>query len=199
MRYTDAGLFAPHTTGLEQSDVYTEALGRVYHPKYRRGMERCAPRYAATVLADYYQATGRIEYMERAVAAARSTFAVAPWENWAHTGYPDQPGALTGFHWGTGSAMTTVEMLSPVLGDALIDMKAERSVGFDECTITDVEVQGNEISFHLSFPSKQRHFLVRFRGVQPSRQYRVRWNRSESRSVSGDQLLNSGLEVGPLE
>jgi rhamnogalacturonyl hydrolase YesR len=61
--------------------------------------------YAAMVLAGYYQATGRIEYLERAIAAARSTFAVAPWENWAHTGYRDEPGALTGFHWGTGSAM----------------------------------------------------------------------------------------------
>ena len=76
--------------------------------------DRAVQGYGATVLADYYQATGRIEYLERAIAAARSTFAVAPWENWAHTGYPDQPGALTGFHWGTGSAMTSVEMMSPL-------------------------------------------------------------------------------------
>jgi hypothetical protein len=102
--------------------------------------------YAATLLADYYQATGNIEYLERSIAAARSTFAVAPWENWAHTGYPDQPGALTGFHWGTGSAMTSVEMLSPQFGDALIDLHAQQGVGFDECTISNVEVQGNAIS-----------------------------------------------------
>jgi hypothetical protein len=42
--------------------------------------------YAATLLAEYYEATGRFEYLERAIAAARATFAVAPWENWAHTG-----------------------------------------------------------------------------------------------------------------
>jgi hypothetical protein len=155
--------------------------------------------YGAMVLADYYQATGRIEYLERAIAAARSTFAVAPWENWAHTGYPDQPGALTGFHWGTGSAMTSVEMLSPILGDALIDADAQQGAGFDECTITNVEVHGDEISFQISSSAKERHFQVRFRGVQASHQYRVRWNRSEARSVSGAQLIQSGLEVGPLE
>jgi hypothetical protein len=155
--------------------------------------------YAAIVLANYYQATGRIEYLERAIAAARSTFAVAPWENWAHTGYPDQPGALTGFHWGTGSAMTSVEILSPVFGDALIDADAQQGAGFDECTITNVEVHGGEISFQISSAAKERHFLVRFQGVQASRQYRVRWNRSEARSVSGAQLIQSGLQVGPLE
>ncbi len=53
--------------------------------------------YMATLLADFYRATGSFEYLERSVAAARSTFAVAPWENWAHTGYIDEPGALTGF------------------------------------------------------------------------------------------------------
>ena len=55
--------------------------------------------YVAVLLFDYYQATKNTEYLERAVAAARSTFAVAPWENWAHTGFKDQHGALTGFHW----------------------------------------------------------------------------------------------------
>src|ERR1700677_4145301 len=122
--------------------------------------------YAATLLADYYDATGDFEYLERAIAAARSTFAVAPWENWAHTGYPDKPGSLTGFHWGTGSAMTSVEILQPMLGDALIDVKAGRGVGFDECTITETEIHANTISFHLSSTSRDRGFLVRFRGVE---------------------------------
>ena len=38
--------------------------------------------YAAALLMDFYRVTGTFEYLERAVAAARSTFAVAPWENW---------------------------------------------------------------------------------------------------------------------
>ncbi len=155
--------------------------------------------YVATLLADYYEATGKFEYLERGIAAARSTLAVAPWENWAHMGYPDQPGALTGFHWGTGSAMTSVEILAPRIGDALIDLHAKQGAGFDECTISDVDVQGNAISFRISSPAKQRRFLIRFRGAQPSHEYRLRWNGSQARSSSGDRLIRNGFEVGPLE
>jgi hypothetical protein len=155
--------------------------------------------YAATVLFDYYEATGTFEYLERAIAAARATFAIAPWENWAHTGYSDQPGAMTGFHWGTGSAMTTVEILSPMLGDALVDVDALKGVGFDECTITQVEVQAGTITFRISSNSKQRQFLVRFRGLQPSQLYRVRWNDGPAQQVAGDQLIKKGLRIGPLE
>jgi len=155
--------------------------------------------YAAAVLFDYYKATGKFEYLERAVAAARATFAVAPWENWAHTGYLDQPGAMTGFHWGTGSAMTTVEIISPTLGDALVDVHALRGVGFDECTITDVEMHAGTIAFRISSSAKQRQFLVRFVGLQPSRLYRVRWNDGPAQEVRGNQLIKKGLRIGPLE
>src|SRR6185437_14783683 len=98
--------------------------------------------YAAVLLFDYFQQTGNFEYLERAVAAARSTFAIAPWENWAHTGHIDEPGALSSFHWGAGSAMTSVEIMSPVLGDAFIDLKNHTGVGFDECSIRDLRIEG---------------------------------------------------------
>lgn len=151
--------------------------------------------YAATVLIDYYFATGNTEYLERGIAAARSTFAVAPWENWAHAGYLDEPGALTGFHWGTGSAMTSVEIIQPKLGDAFIDLVAGKGVGFDECTIRDLEIQSESISFYIASPSKNRHFLVRFRGAQPSREYVVRWNGGQLHKISGDLLSNTGVNV----
>jgi hypothetical protein len=147
------------------------------------------------VLADYYEATGEFEYLERAVAATRSTFAVAPWENWAHTGYIDEPGALTGFHWGTGSAMTTVEILYPSLGDALIDLRANRGVGFNDCTITDVTVHGKLITFHIDSRSKKQPILVRFRGVDPVAQYRLSWNGGLFQTISGAALAHDGLEI----
>jgi hypothetical protein len=155
--------------------------------------------YAATVLADYYDETGNFEYLERAIAAARSTFAVAPWENWAHSGYSDDRGALTGFHWGTGSAMASVEIMSPLLGDALIDLQARRGAGFDECSITDVEVAGDTISFRILSYARERQFLVRFRGVDPARQYRIVWNGNGTDGILGTQLLKEGLLVGPLK
>jgi hypothetical protein len=153
--------------------------------------------YAATLLEDFYEATGNFEYLERAIAAARSTLAVAPWENWAHVGLPDQPGALTGFHWGTGSAMTSIEMLSPKLGDALIDVSAQRGAGFDHCTITDVIVERNNIAFRLLTPETRRQFLIRFRGVDPNRLYRIQWGSDRSREVTGKELIQHGLQITP--
>jgi len=101
--------------------------------------------YAAVVLWDYYKATDDQEYLERAVAAARSTFAVAPWENWAHTGYRDEPGALTGFHWDQ-KRYDLNRIMSPVLGDAFIDLRQKNGVGFNACSLRNVSV--NTIPFH---------------------------------------------------
>jgi hypothetical protein len=154
--------------------------------------------YVATVLLDYFNATGNTEYLERAVAAARSTFAVAPWENWAHTGYIDEPGALTGFHWGTGSAMTSVEIMSPMLGDAFIDLRKGKGVGFDECSLGNLNIRGTAISFDIHSPAKQRTFLVRFGGVSPSERYRIAWNGRPVREISGRELIANGFRVGSL-
>lgn len=155
--------------------------------------------YAAIVLADYYDVTGNFEYLERAIAAARSTFAVAPSENWAHSGYPDIPGGISSYHWGTGSAMTSVEILSPGLGDALIDAHAKRGVGFDECSVTDVDIAADTISFRISSSARERQFLVRFRGINAKRQYRIIWNGNIIEGVAGADLLKSGQLVGPLK
>lgn len=150
--------------------------------------------YVATLLLDYYRATGNAEYLERAVAAARSTFAVAPWENWAHTGYIDEPGALTGFHWGTGSAMTSVEIMQPVLGDAFIDLKTGQGAGFDECSLTDLRIHSGSVVFNLRSPAR-RVFVVRFAGLEPSRSYRIAVNGAPAVEVSGRELLANGHRV----
>jgi len=154
--------------------------------------------YVAPLLLEYYQATGNFEYLERAVAAARSTFAVAPWENWAHNGHPDGPGAMTGFHWGTGSAMTAVELMDPVLGDAYIDANSGKGVGFDECTLRDVLVKDNSISFEIESKDRQRSFTVHFANVDSAKHYSVSWNRNPAVSVAGSELLTNGVKVAPL-
>lgn len=154
--------------------------------------------YAAIVLFDYFRETNTFEYLERAVAAARSTFAVAPWENWAHTGYIDEPGALTGFHWGTGSAMTSVEIMSPLLGDAYIDLKTGEGVGFDECSIRDIRIEREKIDFDIESSAKQRTFIVRFAGINPSSKYLIIWNGVIEREIAGDELMKNGYRVGPL-
>src|SRR5208282_4367303 len=36
------------------------------------------------ILLDYYRATGKVEYLERGIAALRAQFPISPSENWAH-------------------------------------------------------------------------------------------------------------------
>src|SRR5262245_30843004 len=155
--------------------------------------------YLAIILIDYYRATDRIDYLERAVAAARSGFAVAPWENWAHTGYVDKPGALTGFHWGTGSQMTSVEIMSDTLGDAFVNVGRGQGVGFNACTVDDLKITGATIALRLraaqsreDFPRSRRQLLVRFASVDPNIEYKIIVNGGRPASVRGQELLSRG-------
>ena len=151
--------------------------------------------YAAILLWNYYQATGTLEYLERAIAAARSTFAVAPWENWAHTGYKDSHGSLTGFHWGTGSAMTSVEMLSPSLGDAFIDLPRKQGAGFNACSLRKLSVNGTEIKFNLDTAPRLHTLTVRFAGVDAKRSYRISYNDGKPVTIAGAILAKNGYSV----
>lgn len=153
--------------------------------------------YAAVLLWDYYKATGKQEYLERAVAAARSTFAVAPWENWAHTGHLDEPGSLTGFHWGPGSAMTSVEIMSPTLGDAFINLQKKQGAGFNACSLRHVTVAGHSISFELETFPASRPVKIRFSGVDTDAKYQINWNGSHSSVVDGATLARDGYIARP--
>ncbi|MGB7189661.1 MAG: hypothetical protein WBD10_05960 [Acidobacteriaceae bacterium] len=152
--------------------------------------------YAAVLLWHYYEATGKQEYLERSVAAARSTFAVAPWENWAHTGYIDESGALTGFHWGAGSGMTSIEMMYPTLGDAYINVSNGTGVGLNACSIRDLKIQGHRISFTLEAVPALHKVQVRFAGVDRAAQYQIIWNGNHSRPIDGSALALNGLTIG---
>ena len=155
--------------------------------------------YAAVLLWHYYEATGSQEYLERAVGAARSTFAIAPWENWAHTGYVDESGALTGFHWGAGSGMTSIEMMYPTLGDVYIDLTRKTGVGFNASSIRDLKIDGNDISFTLDAVPSLPVVNVRFAGVDENAQYRITWNGVQSAPIEGDILARDGYTIQLLE
>ena len=153
--------------------------------------------YGATLLLDYYNTNGRLEYLERAVAAARSTFAVAPWENWAHTGYSDSPGAMSGFHWGTGSAMASVEMMTAQFGDAYIDLERAHAVGFNACTIQDLKADDDQIAFALELAEAWdagKKLRIRFAGAD-AEQYRVVINGQTIGSFPGHTLSDHGIQI----
>ncbi|HZY61860.1 MAG TPA: hypothetical protein VFE38_04980 [Edaphobacter sp.] len=152
--------------------------------------------YAAVLLWHYYQATGSQEYLERAVGAARSTFAVAPWENWAHTGFIDESGALTGIHWGPGSGMTSVELLYPVLGDAYINLSNDTGACFNACSIRNLKIRGNRISFNLDAVSSLSDVNIRFAGVNKAATYQITWNGNRSDRITGSSILRNGFTIG---
>ncbi|MCZ2074164.1 MAG: hypothetical protein LC130_04085, partial [Bryobacterales bacterium] len=148
--------------------------------------------YAATLLLDYYRETGTAEYLERAIAAARSTFAVAPWENWAHTGHIDDRGAMTGIHWGTGSAMASVEIMAPFLGDAFIAVDRKHGAGFNGCALSRLKVEGDTIAFQVEALPRLKSLRVRFAGVDPKRRYRLAANDQAPVTIEGTTLATDG-------
>jgi hypothetical protein len=152
--------------------------------------------YDAALLWNYYRATGSQEYLERAVAAARSTFAVAPWENWAHTGYKDESGAMTGFHWGPGSGMTSVQIMSAAMGDVLIDLRHDAGACLNACSLRNLRIsaagRGTVIAFDLTTIPAERTLHLKFDGLRAGEQYRVVWNGNPGAWVAGNRLRRDG-------
>ncbi|MHC4986525.1 MAG: hypothetical protein ACYTFO_10270, partial [Planctomycetota bacterium] len=109
--------------------------------------------------ADYYEATGNREYLERAVAAARASFALmdmdenhankinfttvgqgpdgwpgkAP-ENVYHAGPSDHIGGYSGFNWEAGGGLTSSADLQKRFGDVWVDGESKLAVGIDGVT-----------------------------------------------------------------
>ncbi len=114
--------------------------------------------FAETYL-DYYLITRKREYLQRAVAACHASFALMaiPWnqavspqnyrgsafngefrgamaENFGHSGYNRRSGQ-SGFHWGTGSALTTAAIFREKLGDIYLDENSFEATGVDGITV----------------------------------------------------------------
>jgi hypothetical protein len=105
--------------------------------------------HCAVLYLDYFEETGAREYLERGVAALRASFPVAPAENWAHFGYADVMGAVSGFHWGQGSGMASVEMVWGRYGDVFLDLAEGWGIGVNGCTVSSCEIKGTSISLSL--------------------------------------------------
>jgi hypothetical protein len=149
--------------------------------------------YVANLLLEAYTLTGRQDYLERAVAAARSGFAVAPYENWAHMGYGGLH-VMSGMHWGTGTVMTSVETMCEQLGDAYMNIARGHGVGFNACTVKNVMVEKNTIALDLEkAPVWQQALFIRFDGVQDDQEYEVMINGQRYGTVNGRALQREGI------
>lgn len=140
------------------------------------------------ILLDYYRATGKIEYLERGIAALRAQFPISPSENWAHVGYGPKAG-VSSFHWGTGSGMAGIEIEEEFLHDAIVDLNASRGVGVNGLDVDDVGVRDGTIRLKLSSPFKwKRSPLIVFRPAKPAQRYRVYLNEVEVGFWRGEEL-----------
>lgn len=118
--------------------------------------------FAETYL-NFYLATGNREYLQRSIAACRASFALmaipenkkisphnyegstfngeftgAMAENYGHSGYNERSGQ-SGFHWGTGSALTTAAIFRFRLGDIYLDEDSKLATGIDGVIVRKTE------------------------------------------------------------
>lgn len=109
----------------------------------------------AETLSNFYDATGEVVYLRRAVAATRAGFAlmaidenreVCPMnfegsainfevhgacaENYGHGG-ANERSYQSGFHWGTGSALVTAAKMKQKYGDVFVDFSCKAAIGID--------------------------------------------------------------------
>ncbi len=149
------------------------------------------------ILLDYYRATGKVEYLERGVAALRAQFPVSPSENWAHCGYGGGNRSISSFHWGQGSGMAGIEIDEDFLRDAIVDVAAGRGVGVNGLNLTQCTVRDGRIELTLSSPfAWQRNATVVFRHAEPDCRYRLFINGADLGERSGVDL-GRGIAIRP--
>lgn len=128
----------------------------------------------AETFANFYDLTGNVEYLERAVAAARASFAlmvidenadVAPMnykgtsgnfeihgamaENYGHCGSDCRSGQ-SGFHWGTGSALCTSIILQKKYGDLFINPSLSHALGINGMVVKSADFKKNKITLDIT-------------------------------------------------
>ncbi len=111
--------------------------------------------YFAMTFMEYYRLTGKREYFERGVASLRAMFSLfeSPGsprtaENYGHSG-GDDPAGVTGLHWGTGSSVVSIHLVTARYGDAYVNVRDGWGAGIDGCRIPAVRVSAGAISFSL--------------------------------------------------
>jgi len=133
-------------------------------------------------LIQYYELTGKKEYFERGVGALRSMFSLfespsspRTAENYGHSG-TDRLAGVTGLHWGTGSSVVSIHLITNAYGDAYVDVGKGWGVGIDGCRITDVKLTKRTVSIDIRDNlEKSRTVRLKF-GKMTAKEYDVTVN-----------------------
>ncbi|HTY57814.1 MAG TPA: hypothetical protein VMF59_03315, partial [Bacteroidota bacterium] len=157
--------------------------------------------YFAVTLMDYYALTGRREYFERGVAALRAMFSLfeSPGsprtaENYGHSG-GDDPAGVTGLHWGTGSSVVSIEMITKEYGGAYVNLRERWGAGLDGCRIPSVAVGHGAVRVALlDNLGVHRDLLLKF-GFTENRSYEVVVNGNALGTYTHAEL-ERGIHVG---
>jgi len=156
--------------------------------------------YFAVTLIRYYELTGKREYFERGVAALRAMFSLfespespRTAENYAHAA-ADRLAGVTGLHWGTGSSVVSVHLISQKYGDAFVDAGGQWGVGIDGCRIPSVLVNGTSIDVKIADNvATPRPIRVTFGNMQKN-SYTVVVN-GESKGTRSKEELRKGITI----
>jgi hypothetical protein len=150
--------------------------------------------YFAVTLTEYYSLTGNREYFERGVAALRAMFSLfesggspRTAENYGHSG-GDDPSGVTGLHWGTGSSVVSIHLITALYGDAYVNVRDCWGAGIDGCSISAVDTTGGDIRFALrDMVGMHRTVRVKF-GFTDGRIYSVTVNGRTLGRFTGSEL-----------
>jgi hypothetical protein len=83
------------------------------------------------------------------------------------------------------------------LGDAFVNVARSHGVGFNACTLENLQIQGTSISFHLKTARPGQQVAVRFAGIDPRASYTLALNGGKPVTVSGQRLASEGFRVAP--
>lgn len=172
------------------------------------------------ILMDYYRETGKIEYLERGIAALRAQFPISPYENVAHTGYGSRPSApqfvghlaavepwftynrypekirgVSSFHWGTGSGMAGIEIEEKFLRDVVVDVVAGKGIGVNGINVTNCKVEEKKIYLNLNSPFQwKRKPVIIFHNFDREDNYRLIINGKDLGFYSKYEMLE-GISI----
>ncbi len=156
--------------------------------------------YFAVTLIRYYELTGKREYFERGIAALRAMFSLfespespRTAENYAHAA-ADQLAGVTGLHWGTGSSVVSIHIISRKYGDAFVDARGQWGVGIDGCRIPAVRVNGMTIEVTIADNlATPRPIRITF-GNMEQKNYNVLVN-GENKGTRTKEELQKGITI----
>jgi len=166
----------------------------------------------ASVFLEYYDMTGRLEYLERGIAAIRNLMgmmftpenkAVSKWysrgplgstdEAYSHRG-EDTPWTGTGYDWGVGTTLNAIAYLEQTFGDLHVDLERNLAVGLDGCRVTNFRADADTVNIDVEDRvQRTTPLLVKMRNLT-SDHYTLTLNGKEVGSYTKGEL-ESGVRV----